>query len=259
MHTKEGFQDAKKSLMKESKIIFTGTVRNAENHIKKHLENMDKCGEKFKGYAVILYENDSKDSTRKILEDNKKENYYYIFEDGVKEGSRTVRISNGRNKILDKVREINEDDSYDYMLMMDLDEVNESGKFVDTIETCFSYDDWDVLTANQSDFYYDLWALRKKGDMEYDCWEKVRENPGDPDAENKYVNSKFKNYPVEDLLEVDSAFGGAALYKIQSIPEECRYNGVSASGFDTCEHVALHTCMKEKGKKIFINTRFLIS
>jgi len=244
--------------MKESSIIFTGTIRSVEKHIKKQLENIERCGQKFRSYAVILYENDSNDSTRKILEDNKKDNYYYIFEDNIREPSRTVRISNGRNKILDKVREINEDGSYDYMLMIDLDEVNQSGKFADTVESCFTYENWDMLSANQKGLYYDLWALRKEGDMEYDCWEKVRENSNNPEARDIYVDSKHKHYEPGELLEVSSAFGGAAIYKLDSIPEHCRYNGISSSGFETCEHVAFHTCLKESGKKMYINTSFLI-
>ena len=69
--------------------------------------------------------------------------------------------------------EINKDKYYDYFIILDMDDVNYSGNFVDSIETCFDYENWDVLTANSSGIYYDLWALRKKEDMEYDCWEKV--------------------------------------------------------------------------------------
>ena len=86
--------------MNNYSVIFAGTVRNVEKYIKQNLKNIDKCGEKFKKYAVIIYENDSTDNTRKILNDNTKDNYYYIFENNIKEPKRTVRLSNGRNKIL---------------------------------------------------------------------------------------------------------------------------------------------------------------
>jgi hypothetical protein len=247
------------AIMKGSNIIFASTIRNSGNYLKKALDDIDKCGNKFKSYALIIYENDSIDSTRNILQDNKKDNYHYLLEDDVKESRRTVRISNGRNKILDKVKEINRDDSYDYLVLLDLDDINHSGMFATSIDTCFKYDNWDVLTANQSTWYYDLWALRKKDDMEYDCWEKVRENTNIPDAEHVYVHSKFRNYPQGGLLEVDSAFGGAAIFKIRSIPDSCRYNGITSSGFETCEHVAFNRCLKEHGKSIYINTEFITS
>jgi hypothetical protein len=254
----EGFQGAPSDL-KQYNVIFAGTVRNVEKYIQKSLTHIEKCGKKFNDYAVIIYENDSADSTRQILEENKKVNYHYIFENDIKEPMRAVRIANGRNKILDKMREINEGNYYDYLIVLDLDDINESGRFIDSIETCFKHSGWDVLTGNQTGRYYDLWALRKKGDMEYDCWEMVSKNSSDPNATYKYVESKFKTYPPGELLEVDSAFGGAAIYKISSIPESCRYFGMDAARIERCEHVGFHKCLKDHGKTIHINTSFLTS
>lgn len=245
--------------MKKYNVIFAGTIRNVEKYIKNGISDIDLCGQKFNDYAVILYENDSKDNTRSILQDFKKDNYHYIFEDNIKERSRTKRLANGRNKILDKMREINKNGYYDYFIILDIDDVNSSGIFVDSIETCFEHENWDVLTGNQSGIYYDLWALRKKDDMEYDCWEKVR-NRYNPFAVKKYVHSNLKNYPqTTELLEVDSAFGGAGIYKIQSIPEHCRYVGQHTNGKEKCEHVEFNECIKKNGGTIFINTRFLTS
>jgi len=238
--------------MKKYNVVFAATVRNVEQFIKKNLEYIDQCGKQFKNYKVIIYENDSSDNTRNILQENKKDNYLYIFEDNVKEPLRTMRIANGRNKILEKVREIN----YDYMIMIDLDDVNSTGNFVDTIKSCFEYSGWDVLTGNQSDSYYDLWALRKKDDMEYDCWKMVRDN-NIPFATDIYVNSKYKQYPEGELLEVDSAFGGIAIYKLSSVPNECNYVGKYDDGNELCEHVEFNRCIKKNGGNIYINTSFL--
>lgn len=55
----------------------------------------------------------------------KKDNYYYIFEDNVKEKLRTKRLENGRNKVLDKMREINQNEYYDYFIILDMDDVLE--------------------------------------------------------------------------------------------------------------------------------------
>ena len=259
--SQEGFTGSKKGqeIMKKYNVIFGGTIRNVEKYIEKGLFNIDQCGKKFNDYAVILYENDSKDKTRSILEKHKKENYHYIFEDNIKEPLRTKRLANGRNKVLEKMREINKDNYYDYFIILDMDNVNHSGKFVDSIETCFDYENWDALTANQSGLYYDLWALRKKGDIDYDCWEKVISNKFNIYARFKYVLSKYKNYPEQGLLEVDSAFGGAGIYKIESIPSHCRYVGTHPNGNQKCEHVEFNECIKKNGGAIFINTSFLTS
>jgi hypothetical protein len=248
--------------MKQYGVIFGGTVRNSGEFIKKNLENIDKCGSLFKNYSVVIYENDSSDDTRQILNDNKKDNYNYIFEDNITEPSRTKRISHGRNKVLDKIRELNKDNTYQYMVILDLDDINSYGKFVDTIYTCFLYDDWNVLTGNQSGRYYDIYALRKKGDVEYDCMKEVYDDMNKTgisytDAFNKWAVSKMKNYPQGELLEVDSAFGGIAIYKLASIPNTCKYKGEYDTGGDICEHVPFNKCLKDNGAKIYINTSFI--
>jgi hypothetical protein len=243
--------------MKKYNVIFAGTIKNIEKYIQQNLDNINNCGDKFNSYILIIYENDSTDKTREILVQNKKSNYIYIFEDNITEPRRTMRIANGRNKILEKIRELNNKNYYDYLIMLDMDDINYSGTFIESIKTCFEYDNWDILTGNQSNTYYDLWALRKKDDMEYDCWRMVNKNASNPDAHNIYVQSKYKNYEPNSLLEVDSAFGGIAIYKLSSIPNNCNYIGEYEDGSEYCEHVEFHRCIKNSGKNIYINTRFL--
>ena len=246
---KENFTDEDPIIiMKKYNVIFSGTARNVEPYIKRSLENIDICGKKFNDYALIIYENDSNDNTRNILKEHKKPNYHYIFEDNIKEYMKQL---NSDKKKLDKTP------YYDYLIMLDMDDVNNTGKFIKTIDSCFKYEKWDVLTGNQSNRYYDLWALRKKDDMEYDCWLKVTQNKNDPNAQHKYVDSKFKKYDPGQLLEVDSAFGAIAIYKISSIPLNCKYVGMHESGEDKCEHVEFNECIKNSGKNIYINTSFL--
>ena len=243
--------------MKKYNVIFASTVRNVENFLKTNLENIDKCGQKFNNYLVIIYENDSEDNTRNILLENKKSNYEYIFDNGITEPRRTMRIANGRNKILQKVRELNVNNLYNYLVVLDLDDVNISGNFINTIDTCFEYSNWDVLTGNQREQYYDLWALRKKYDMDYDCWRMVTLNYHIPNAQQIFIFDKLKKYEPGELLEVDSAFSGIAIYKLSSIPDHCNYVGQYEDGGELCEHVEFNRCIKNSGKSIYINTSFL--
>jgi hypothetical protein len=53
-------------------------------------------------------------------------------------------------------------------------------------------------------------------------------------------------------FEVDSAFGGLAIYKRQALTN-IRYIGVDNNKEEVCEHVALNRQIKEKGGRIFIN------
>lgn len=262
----ECFNDSN-NIMKEYNIIIGGTCRNVETYIENIIIHIDKCGEKFKSYHFIVYENDSTDKTREILLQHKKINYTYIFEDNITEPLRTKRLANGRNKILDLARELNKNNDYEYLLLLDLDDVNRNGTFSTTIEKCFDEkinpESWAVQTANQKGNYYDLWALRKKDDMEYDCWKTVNENLDDPNVIEKYVSSKIKSYYNEtdeiELLPVDSAFGGSAIYNLNKIPLECKYVGhyLSNENIEKCEHVELNECIKNNGGNLYINTQFL--
>lgn len=233
------------SRMKKYNVIFAGTCRNVEPYIKKILEYVDKCGKKFNSYCLIVYENDSSDKTREILEKNKKSNYYYIFEDNIQEKRRTVRLERGRNLIMDKVRELNKE----YLIMIDLDNVNKRGTFVKTIDSCFDNEDWDVICANQKRRYYDTYALRYC-DLTYDCGAKR------PSDGKKCGEIKIK-FPRNERIDVDSAFGGIAIYKLSSIPNHCKYNGKYDDGDEKCEHVDFNKCIKDSGKKIVIDTNFM--
>jgi len=107
-----------------------------------------------------------------------------------------MRLAHGRNKILEKAKELNKNGEYTYLIMLDMDDVNSSGTFVDSIESCFkyNYDDWDVLTGNQKDKYYDIWALRKSGYIDYDCWGEYNNPSTSPEKNKKLVRLYTRQY-----------------------------------------------------------------
>jgi hypothetical protein len=250
--------------MKSSSIIIGGTCRDVGGYINSIIESIDKCGYKFAKYHVIIYENDSSDDTREKLIKLKKNNYTYIFDDGLtdKIKSRTKRLEYGRNIVINQLRYMCKKESWDYFLNLDMDNVNAKGTFVNTIEKCFDpsvNNSWAVQTANQVVGYYDRWALRIPKFFNYDCWLKIKKHGRNDQNVKKYV------YPDVDfsynsnglLIPVNSAFGGTALYKIKSIPSYCKYNGTHLTGEEKCEHVDFHKCIRGSGGKIYINTLFL--
>ena len=248
------FVDAQTS-MKNARVVFGATVRNVGPYIAKALQNIERCGLMFSEFALVIYENDSVDDTRDILKSNSKPNYHYIFEDNVKESRRTMRLERGRNLILDKVKSLD----FTHMVLLDLDDVNDSGKFVDTLATCFAVDGWDMLSATQTTGYYDLWALRKKGDVDFDLAVKLRQQWYNMNRNDQYANRYKHVYEPGQFLEVDSAFGGAAIYKITPHLFACSYSGEYSNGWEKCEHVDFNRCLKSKGAQLYINTSFLTS
>jgi hypothetical protein len=146
--------------------------------------------------------------------------------------------------------------------MIDLDDVIKSGKIIKTIKTCFKYntDDWDVLTGNQSELYYDIWAFRQKDVLESDYWENhlkdIKNGMNSNDSLHKNLHVFEKKKEANGLIKVMSAFGGIAIYKINSI-ENCTYNGIIENNKEICEHVPFHLCMNDNKKNIYINTEML--
>jgi len=250
------------STLSNKSIIIGGTCRDVAEYIESIILHIDDCGKKFMNYHVVIFENDSSDSTRDKLNALKKSNYTYIFEDGLakKQESRTIRLEHARNQVLKTVMKINNTNAYDYLLLVDMDNVNSKGTFVKTIDRCFDpsikYKSWDVQTANQYTNYYDRWALRIPKIFNFDCWKKIIKHGRTDENIKKYVYPELK-FGNKQLFPVKSAFGGTALYKLASIPPECRYKGSHPTGEEKCEHVDFHKCIGKAGGKIYINTKFI--
>ena len=224
-------------LMKASHVVFGGTCRNVAKYLLNNLLNIDRAGQLFASYHVVIYENDSKDQTRQILIEHAfgRPEYHLIFEDNVPEPARTMRLARGRNKVLDAARGLNISEPA-YLVILDLDDINSSGCFVESLPSCFKYTDWDALFGNQLGDYYDSWPLRQEsGWVDYSV-----------------VTWGVNRPRQEELTPVKSAFGGLAIYRMSSIPPTAHYTGF------TCEHVSFHTSMIEGGSdRLFINTNLL--
>jgi hypothetical protein len=88
--------------------------------------------------------------------------------------------------------------------------------------------------------------------LETDYW--LDPNPKIFDLVVNYINESISK--KEYLIDVDSAFGGIAIYKLSAIPADCNYSGLKPTGEEDCEHVEFHKCLKKNGAKIYINTEF---
>ena len=123
------------------------------------------------------------------------------------------------------------------------------------------------MTASNQHAYYDIWALRTSPALPFDFQEHARQRSffsiGWPSILRRLIAIHQKGIPTDHpLIEVDSAFGGAALYAAQYLTNECVYNGWKDHGVwffrEQCEHVSFNQCVRRNagGGKIFINPRF---
>jgi hypothetical protein len=127
------------------------------------------------------------------------------------------------------------------------------------------------MTATQRAEYYDIWALRITPVVLFDCWQRIKELTSFFISRELLTDRLIKIHqkPIprdRPMIEVQSAFGGAALYAAKYLNKECLYNGQSDHGwwwwrYEQCEHVPFHQCIQRyaKKQKIYINPQFQIS
>lgn len=220
------------------KVVLGGCARDIANVIKISLNDMIKVGEECSDYVIIVYENDSVDRTFSILHEYSLQNSKVIIisEKNVP-GSRTERLSHGRNKILTMIRARYA--HFDFFINMDMDyERPITFSFLNLLSSW--KDEWNVLTAVSRDRYYDWWALRSEDILPYDCWN-PRENA---DGDCSIIHAERSRNMPKNIIKVDSAFNGIGIYKIDTLIAKhyCKYIG-KLDSIDICEHVEFHKCL----------------
>jgi hypothetical protein len=130
------------------------------------------------------------------------------------------------------------------------------------VKSCWDYENWDVVTANQSGRYYDIWALRHPLWSPNDCWEALdfyRSHVKFPELALTYsLRSRMIKISRESKwIPVESAFGGIAIYRSTVLKTPAIYSGRGTDHLPICEHVPFHHLLRENGARIFINPKFI--
>jgi len=203
--------------MLPQKVIICGVVKNVEKSIERNIQHALDTGSKFEQFKLVIYENNSTDNTKNILNKyttntnikiiceniegyDKKENnkiWAYTAVTGGNHPCRIEHICNARNKLLDEINK-SEYDEFTHVIMIDLDS---NGWNISSILNSFNIScDWDAIFANSS-HYYDYYALR------------TQKFPFGPEI----IGDSFWNLPSykfeNELIPVYSAFNGIGIYK----------------------------------------------
>jgi hypothetical protein len=173
---------------------------------------------------------------------------------------RTARIAHCRNAGLAWLEALRQQHPVSHLLMADLDGVND-GLNAEALATCWQRDDWAGCSANQHGRYYDIWALRHPQWCPGDCWAEVEFLVAHGLARERATLAAvyarmLRIAPESDWIEVESAFGGLAVYRCEAIAG-LRYDGLAADGAEVCEHLAFHQGLRQRGGRLFINPRLL--
>tara|TARA_B100000963_G_scaffold333942_1_gene326723 strand:+ start:13758 stop:14624 length:867 start_codon:yes stop_codon:yes gene_type:complete len=253
---------------KKSNVLITGLIRNGEKTIEDSINKLLESFSFFNETYFYVVESDSNDNTVKILEkiSKKVKNFKYVTLGALqnKIRSRVKRITYCRNYSLDYIKKNNDILNNPYVVVSDLDgvisKINKK-----KILSCFELkNQWSVLTANQSDFYYDIWALRHQSWSNDDCWNSYNFflnelKLGHYKSYNRAVRSK--QIRIDKFLppiRVNSAFGGLAIYKPNVYVKSYYEENTTENNYISCEHVAFHEKLIKKGFKIFINPKLII-
>lgn len=206
---------------------------------------------------LIVVENDSVDHTKSFLKDFTN-NYGIDLIYGprfskkyrsVVSKERALHMSKLRNIYLDRVKMFYPD--AEYMIVFDSDMRDLPVENFDKMFTGESavtsngvqvqrWRDQSTGTIMQRKIYYDSWAYQHLTD------------------DTLYVTKTYYNpQPAfkesKQMIEVRSGFGGLAVYLLKDL-KNCKYEPFQ--GGDLCEHAGLHSQMRKKNKKIWIQTNY---
>lgn len=256
-----------KEIAKQHSAVFVGPVRNCAPFLKEVLHNIERIGSLFKSYSCVFVESDSTDNSFDLLKEYalSHENVYVMslgnLEEQVK--SRTCRIGIARNQAIKFCEDNKLLDSHDFYIQMCVDDVNAQEIDLDGILSCFKYDMnvWDAMTANQENYYYDIWTIRHPDWVPFDCWHEVNNRPRfmtrDQAVQIFVISRQLKLDKSLGIIEVDAAHGGLSIYK-SSIVKGCRYGGIHPNKREE-ESDIMQFCrdVRAKNGKIFINTEMI--
>lgn len=258
-----------------SSIVICSIVRDAAEGLRHNIPVIQELCRFFKEYKIVIYENDSKDKTKSILESwrtSDPSNIHIVSEDT--DSSKTIpspksvavnpffsrrrieKMASLRNKYLEYIDRHNW--SPTYIMIVDLDVAQ---LFLNPILNSFNRtEEWDAITAygystspRLKRRYHDTYAFCEKG------------GAGKPQTEimiHRYADTLASQCESSDaLIPVDSAFGGLAIYKAEGIMG-LRYTVEQNDDPRVevrCEHFGLNRQMAARGyDRIFINPRMTL-
>lgn len=266
------------------KILLVGTVRNVEKILPREYSRLKKVLITFGELDTFLVESDSSDCTTRVLSQIANEDSRFNFTSlgtlAAKHPNRIERIRHCRNVYVEEIRRLYSEKSWDYVVVADLDGMNNAFTHK-SFASCFKTKvNWSACFANQSNGYYDLYALRAAGWVEDDCFEILEELKRSTPFREKRTTSflrntlmilhydKLRQLAIYDQMkiisrrspwiEVNSAFGGLGVYKTNIFLDNDYTKDMKTEKIYS-EHIDLHLSAGRRGARLFINPRLINS
>ena len=256
-------------MVKNSSIIICGIVRDAEYGLANNIPVIKDLCKLFNNYQVIIYENNSLDHTKEILQDwmnSDEERVHCIIKDYNNahvsschhnkivnpffSSERITKMATLRNQYLDYVDK--EGWNADYLIVVDLDVAQ---LYLDGIVNSFNRKEkWDALLAYG---YSTSPKLKRRYHDSYALIENERLDVPQTEFSIKENSERYaKLCKDHNLLPVYSGFGGLSIYRFDAL-KSLRYEVIENNDPRVevhCEHYGLLKQMHEHGyDKIYIN------
>ena len=251
--------------MLDKRVIFCTTISNEEKNFNNFFKLIDKLKKIFNESYIILIESDSTDNTNQLFENEMESRNGEIHSLGNlrnKFVKRSKRLEVCRNKYLSLINNNKFLREFDYMIVLDADNVNEllSPEVVNKSLVDLKNKEWSCIFPNQLYFYYDIWALRIQKLYETDCFKEFKDLLKNYSYKKSYhlsITKKmfFLKNRKDRYIKVISAFGGMGIYKIKNILD-IYYD---SKGGKECEHVYFHQKIYNKYNSLFIDKKLINS
>jgi hypothetical protein len=227
--------------LKKHKVVIVGIVRDSVLGVYSMTQYVERLENFVKDYRVIVFENDSTDGTKWMLERwAKKNNKVKILSEdfGYQRRPSIKFLADIRNRYIDELHANPEYADFDIVMVTDMDMTN-GWDMRGIFDTFSKTKEWDAVCSNGL-FYgestYDMFAFRNE--------EFPTSLYGTKDFWPTILAATKRYYPVgTPLMKMDSCFGSMAFYKKQAI-KDCRYESIN----EDCEHVAFHKCIIDKNR-----------
>jgi len=246
--------------MENKSLYFVGLSKNCFNTLRKNLDFL----KEFKAYSeykiyIFIIDSDSDDGTKefckKIKQNETIDEFIEIDNLSDKYQSRIKKLAFCRNEGLKQIKKIFKEPSLFLPMDMDIDlfKFMDNEKFNNLLKY-FIMNEIDALFPFSIPYYYDIFALRKKGwvngnDVNKADWLKKTLILGSffinyfYIIRKQYSPNKFRN----DLINVESAFGGMAMYKIEkSEILNNTYKWDLTNSSKVCEHIFFNELFDKK-------------
>lgn len=234
--------------MAKRRVVITGLARNLAAVLSTTIARVQQLGRLFADHRVVVYENDSTDATKLLLQHWAAsdphvhvtlENHHDPRNPSTRCLARAERMARYRTRCQELV--LDTGGQFDATLVLDLDVTG--GFSLDGVANSFGHEGWDFIGSNGLVFrrqglavnalrQYDMWALRFDAGM-----------TSIPTA----LAGRHVYRRGEPLVPVTCCFGGLGIYQMEAF-RQGRYSP------SDCEHVTFHKSLIEAGHgRLFLN------